>query len=144
MYFTLYTSSASEKCSDQEIANILHTSRQNNLSNSVTGILVYKKPEFLQYLEGPHADVIALYDKIKGDDRHVSIKTVSQGQIESRIFPSWEMGFANEEDLQPLKWKWDLDKLTLFSLAEELDDSMAVIKSFIGAEHLAEKTPSCG
>ena len=142
MYFILYTSNASEKCSSEDIASILEASRRNNPSNSVTGILISKKPEFLQYLEGPEKAVRALYEKIKKDSRHSSIKTVRDGEIEVRVFPNWEMGFAGEEDLQPLKWKWDVDKLTRFSFADELEDSMDVIKSFIGTESLGENTPT--
>ena len=141
MFYILYTSIGSARCSNKEIANILRKSRQNNLSNSVTGVLVYKNPEFLQYLEGPQDAVVSLYEKIKTDDRHVSVQTVSDGEMGSRVFPNWEMGFANEDDLQPLKWKWDLDKLSLFSLVEELEDSMDLIKTFIGTRNLAQKIP---
>ena len=142
MFYVLYTSSVAAKCSQGEIANILKISRRNNLVNSVTGVLVYKEPEFLQFLEGPHDSVTGLYDKIKNDERHGSIRTISDGQIDSRIFPNWEMGFANEDDLRPLKWKWDLDKLSLFSVAEELEDSMDLIRTFIGTGHLGKKFPT--
>ena len=142
MYFILYTSNASEKCLSEDIASILDASRRNNPSNSVTGILIFKKPEFLQYLEGPEEAVRKLYEKIKKDSRHSSIKTVRDGEIEVRVFPDWEMGFAGGDDLQPLKWKWDVDKLTRFSFADELEDSMDVIKSFIGTESLGENTPT--
>ena len=43
MYYILYTSEASENCSEKEISEILKISRKNNQTNSVTGILVYKK-----------------------------------------------------------------------------------------------------
>ena len=142
MYFILYTSNASEMCSSDEINNILEVSRRNNPANLVTGLLIYKKPAFLQYLEGPKGAVTALYEKIKGDSRHFSVKTIKDGEIEARVFPDWEMGFAGEGDLQPLKWKWDVDKLTRFSFANELEDSMDVIKSFVGARSLKENTPT--
>jgi hypothetical protein len=141
MYFILYTSNASEKCSSDDITNILEASRRNNPSNSVTGLLISKKPEFLQYLEGPEKAVKELYEKIKIDKRHLSIKTIKDGDIEARIFPDWEMGFAGEDDLQPLKWKWDVDKLTRFSFADELEDSMDVIKAFVGNKSLETNTP---
>jgi|MDTC01.3.fsa_nt_gb hypothetical protein len=141
MYFILYTSDASEQCSSEDINSILEVSRRNNPSNSVTGLLISKKPEFLQYLEGPEKAVTALYEKIKNDSRHSSVKTIKDGEIEARVFPDWEMGFAGEEDLQPLKWKWDVDKLTRFSFADELEDSMDVIKAFIGTQSLRENTP---
>lgn len=141
MYFILYTSYASEQCSSEDINSILEASRRNNPSNSVTGLLIYKKPGFLQYLEGPEQAVTALYEKIKNDRRHSSIQTVQDGEIDARVFPDWEMGFAGEDDLQPLKWKWDVDKLTRFSFADELEDSMDVIKAFIGAEALGKNIP---
>ena len=141
MFFILYVSKASEQCSDVEIADILHASRKNNSANGVTGILVYKKPEFFQFLEGPEESVAALYEKIKNDTRHELIKTISQGETDDRIFPNWEMGFAGEGDLQPLQWKWDLDKLTLFSLAENMDDSMEVIRAFIDHQPLDKNSP---
>ena len=141
MYFILYTSNASKMCSREEINNILEVSRRNNPSNSVTGLLISKNPEFLQYLEGPEKAVEALYEKIKNDSRHSSVKTIKKGEIEARVFPDWEMGFAGEGDLQPLKWKWDVDKLTRFSFADELEDSMDVLKSFIGADSLRDNTP---
>jgi hypothetical protein len=141
MYFILYTSDASEQCSSEDISSILKVSRRNNPSNLVTGLLIYKKPGFLQYLEGPEQAVKALYEKIKNDKRHASIETIKDGEIDARVFPDWEMGFAGEDDLQPLKWKWDVDKLTRFSFADELEDSMDVIKSFMGADALGKNTP---
>tara|TARA_B100000674_G_scaffold442248_1_gene406463 strand:- start:105 stop:536 length:432 start_codon:yes stop_codon:yes gene_type:complete len=142
MYYILYTSEASENCSEKEISEILKISRKNNQTNSVTGILVYKKPYFLQYLEGPEKTVTSLYEKIKLDDRHIAIKTVNRKKTNERIFPNWEMGFAGEEDLQPLRWKWGLDKLTLFSLAHELDDCMDEIKAFISIKTLGQNFPT--
>ena len=141
MYFILYTSDSSEQCSSEDINSILEVSRRNNPSNSVTGLLIYKKPGFLQYLEGPEQAVTALYEKIKKDRRHASIETIKDGEIDARVFPDWEMGFAGEDDLQPLKWKWDVDKLTRFSFADELEDSMDIIKAFMGADALGKNTP---
>ena len=141
MYFILYTSDISEECSDKDIDNILTVSRRNNPSNLVTGLLIYKNPGFLQYLEGPEQAVKVLYEKIKKDKRHTSIETIKDGEIDARVFPDWEMGFAGHDDLQPLKWKWDVDKLSRFSFANELNDSMDLIRAFIGAESLGENTP---
>ena len=76
------------------------------------------------------------------DDRHIAIKTVDRKKTNERIFPNWEMGFAGEEDLQPLRWKWGLDKLTLFSLAHELDDCMDEIKAFISIKTLGQNFPT--
>ena len=103
MYSILYISKASESCDREAVQRILQSSRQNNPLNSITGILVHKAPQFLQYLEGPKDAVKELYKKIECDDRHNSVKIVSRRKIDFRVFPNWEMGFANEEDLRPLQ-----------------------------------------
>tara|TARA_B100000686_G_scaffold342298_1_gene421175 strand:- start:1177 stop:1608 length:432 start_codon:yes stop_codon:yes gene_type:complete len=142
MYSILYISRASESCDKAAIQQILQSSRQNNQINAITGILIHKSPHFLQYLEGPPEAVGELYEKIESDDRHDSVKVISRSEIDNRIFSNWEMGFASEEDLRPLQWKWELDKLSLFSLANTTDKMMMdVIKLFIGTEKFSNHRP---
>ena len=138
----LYISRASESCDRAAVQSILQSSRKNNPINGITGLLVHKAPQFLQYLEGPNGAIRELYEKIKSDDRHNSVKIISRGEIDVRIFPNWEMGFANEENLRPLQWKWELDKLSLFSLSKTTDKMMMdVIKTFVGAEKVNTNIP---
>ena len=142
MYSILYISRASKNCDKTAVQKILQSSRQNNPINAITGILIHKSPNFLQYLEGPNEAVGELYEKIESDDRHNSVKIISRSEIDSRVFSDWEMGFASEEDLRPLQWKWELDKLSLFSLANTTDKMMMdVIKLFVGAKKFSTNLP---
>ena len=140
--YILYVSKFSDGCHDREIVDILNTSRKNNAKRSVTGILISKDRIFLQYIEGPEAQVAELFEKIKSDKRHWDVKVVHQGSIKDRVFFDWEMGFANEMNMQPLQWKWKLDKLSLFSLAEGADDCLNFVKAFMGTPGLAANSPS--
>ena len=139
--FILYVSEVADHCGDRETTEILKTSRSNNAKNSVTGMLVRKKKEFLQFIEGPAEIVDALYDKIKVDDRHRSVKIVEQGMAEDRVFFDWEMGFADEQNVQPLQWKWQLDKISLFSLADDTTHCLNFVKEFMGMPMLAGNEP---
>ena len=106
--YILYVSEVSDSCGDKETADILRTSRTNNARNAVTGMLVRKNRQFLQYIEGPAQDIEELYTKIERDTRHNSVKIIEEGLAEDRVFYDWEMGFADEHNFQPLQWKWQL------------------------------------
>ena len=141
MFFILYVSKASDACTSRDVADILQTSRQNNPGAAITGILVYKNAEFLQYLEGPEAAVQALYDKIARDDRHEAVRIVDRGVTGERVFPDWSMGFAGEANLGLLQKKWELDKIALFSFAENMDACRNFVRAFIDAPTLGENSP---
>ena len=142
MIFILYLSKASKDCHNSDISDILKISRTNNATKGVTGILVHKNREFLQYIEGPEDIVKPLYVKIANDPRHEGIKTVEEGKIEERVFPNWEMGFANEINFQPLQMKWEMDKLAQFSFAENMSDCMNIVKEFINLPTLGVNFPN--
>ena len=139
--FILYVSEVADQCGDRETTNILKTSRSNNAKRSVTGMLVRKEREFLQFIEGPAEIVDALFDKIKVDDLHRSVKIVEQGIASDRVFFDWEMGFADEKNIQPLQWKWQLDKISLFSLADDAVQCLNFVKAFLGMPKLAGNEP---
>lgn len=140
--FILYVSEVADYCGDVETANILKSSRANNAKNSVTGMLVRKDKQFLQYIEGPERGIDELFIKIERDDRHRSVKIVEEGLAEDRVFFDWDMGFADEQNFQPLQWKWKLDKITMFSLAEDAGNCLEFVKGFMETPNLAGNSPS--
>ena len=139
--YILYVSEVADHCGERETTDILKTSRANNEQNAVTGMLVRKNKQFLQYIEGPSDSIDMLFKKIETDNRHRSVKVVSQGMASDRVFFNWEMAFADERDLQPLQWKWQLDKISLFSLADDGEECLAFIKTFLCVPQLAANTP---
>ena len=104
-------------------------------------MLVRKDKEFLQYIEGPPNSIETLFRKIETDDRHQSVKVVKQGLVSDRVFFNWEMAFADERNFQPLQWKWQLDKISLFSLADDAEDCLTFVKAFLGLPQLAANNP---
>ena len=42
-------------------------------------------------LEGPEVPVCAAYARISQDDRHVGVKELLNGEIQSRLFANWAM-----------------------------------------------------
>lgn len=88
----VYVSVRKKECTDEEIDKILSACKRNNPKLDITGVLLYSKTHFLQYLEGDYKEISGLYEKIKTDNRHKNVVLITTGPIEERTFPSWEMG----------------------------------------------------
>jgi hypothetical protein len=93
MISLVYVSSATRDFSAAELDALLITSRRNNSSDAITGMLVYRDGDFLQILEGPEAAVRATYARIARDPRHGRIMALDESRIETRAFGEWSMGF---------------------------------------------------
>jgi hypothetical protein len=86
--------------SDDELLNLHHFSRKNNLKLEITGMLLYKEGNFMQMLEGEEAQVLELYDKILKDKRHKDIYKIMSGSIKDRNYENWSMGFCNMNKIE--------------------------------------------
>jgi len=100
----IYASIRDKNCSENDIHDILFTSRNKNKLLGITGVLVYSDTMFVQYLEGDRKQVFDLYEKIKKDKRHSEVILVSISSIDNRLFPSWEMG---ERKLKEVDFEFD-------------------------------------
>jgi hypothetical protein len=76
----------------QQLRAILDWSRSYNATHQITGLLLCTEGQFLQLLEGPKAEVCALFASIKNDRRHRRVRLVRERTITSRHFPQWHMG----------------------------------------------------
>jgi len=102
MFFLIYVSSATRLFSDEELVDLLEKARRNNESLGITGMLLYKDGNFMQMLEGPRENVLALMEKIKNDPRHSGVLVMIQEETTKREFDDWAMGFrkiGGEEEM---------------------------------------------
>lgn len=98
MEHIIYVSSAVTPFSEDQLVKLLSISRRNNASLGVSGMLLYKDGNFMQYIEGDAQKTNDLFVKISGDGRHRGIITLARGPIGERLFSDWSMGFRNLED----------------------------------------------
>lgn len=98
LHSVLYVSTAQVLFTPPRLEELLTVSRANNARQQITGLLLYRDGAFMQFLEGPMGEVERLYRKIKTDDRHFAIVTISEGAIPHRLFPDLPMGFHNLRD----------------------------------------------
>lgn len=95
----VYTSSATRQLHTEDLAQILREARERNHRLDVTGMLLYNEGTFLQVLEGDEETVTALYERIKGDERHHRVVTLMNQPAKKRAFGKWMMGFRNLDNL---------------------------------------------
>lgn len=87
----VYTSTASEGVSAAEVFAIIASSARNNPQRDVTGFLVFAGDAFLQFVEGPSAQLDELLGVLKRDPRHRDIAILSRSAVSARTFPGWRM-----------------------------------------------------
>lgn len=113
MYELLYTSVSAKGLNEKELINIQRVSVQNNLAFNVTGMLIYYDREIMQLLEGEEADVKALYQRIKMDERHTLMNVFYQGNIKQRSFGKWSMEAVFLDDEKATKYILDSEEIKI-------------------------------
>lgn len=101
IFYLIYTSKISLRASLRSMTfhDLCHESADNNAKVDITGILCFKQGNFLQYLEGSESTVNQLYETIKTDHRHKSIRLIATGQSPHRLFSHWNMHCINLDKL---------------------------------------------
>jgi hypothetical protein len=78
-----------------DLHELLERTRKSNKEKGITGILLYKKTNFMQVLEGEESVLDALYSKISLDPRHHNVTQLAKERISKREFPDWSMAFRD-------------------------------------------------
>jgi hypothetical protein len=70
---------------------ILETAKKHNSEYDLTGALLFDDLHFIQFLEGPREDVMALFARIERDERHYQVTVIEMTTPPARIFGNWWM-----------------------------------------------------
>jgi hypothetical protein len=96
MHQIVYTSTATEDFSTDDIKQLLLGARRRNRALGVSGILVFHDRTFLQALEGEQRAVNETFARIASDHRHHDIEILHRGPgLDQRLFGDRLMGFAD-------------------------------------------------
>lgn len=97
----VYVSAATRHLEPAELVGIIDVSRRNNARQGINGLLLHHEGNFMQALEGPETQILALVESMKRDPRHDGMIVMVQQAIEKRYFPDWAMGCRNADGLPP-------------------------------------------
>ncbi|MFC4953058.1 BLUF domain-containing protein [Acinetobacter puyangensis] len=80
----------------EDIIDILTVARKFNSENKIYGVLYYADNSFFQCLEGNKSDIESLFESIKKDPRHHSLKHLETTHIEKFSFKKWSMKYVDK------------------------------------------------
>ena len=95
-----YVSTETGTLSAQDMIELLAVAHRVNGERDITGLLLHREKSFYQVLEGDKALVMQTFESIERDTRHTSIDVLFKGDVESREFPDWRMGFLNLDGVE--------------------------------------------
>jgi len=126
---------------DLALSNILKTAQKHNAAANITGTLICREDLYLQLLEGDRANVEALYEKIKRDDRHADATILLQETAAQRLFPMWAMRH------DPAKsWMWTREQVSQGAVeAATRDEVLAIFVRLVAEQpgHLSGIPQTC-
>ena len=139
---SIYASSASPQFHESEIPLLLDAARERNAISGITGMLLYVEGSFFQILEGPDANVVATFDRIKKDPRHQRVTQIIREPIARRQFGEWTMGFSTATVLDLGEITGENDFFTDASCFARLDAGRAkkLLQAFRSGRWRADKT----
>ena len=83
--------STADALSEGQLDAIVAGSVRNNVKTAVSGFLLYNGRNFLQLIEGEHAEIGDLIGVIEADDRHDGLVRLIDEGITTRACPDWAM-----------------------------------------------------
>ena len=83
--------STADALSEEQLNAIVAGSLRNNVKTGVSGFLIYNGRNFLQLIEGEHAEIGALIGVIEADDRHDGLVRLIDEGIKVRSCADWAM-----------------------------------------------------
>lgn len=104
------------------LSGILWRARINNARDNITGALIARADIYIQLLEGPEADVLRTWAKIRQDDRHIDATRKVLRPITTRMFPYWTM-----HDDPADTWLWDQAEVADGAAAAATEDDMLAV-----------------
>ena len=93
----VYRSRAVVPLADIDLYYLLAEARQHNQALGITGLLLYDRGYFFQWVEGADDVLGRVWNAIRADPRHTDIVVLADQQISIRLFEGWHMQFAHRD-----------------------------------------------
>ncbi len=81
-----YRSRAATPLSRKELEDLVAEARTRNSALGITGMLLYDRGQFFQWLEGPPEAIRTIWRSIESDSRHVGIEVLGECTTPVRLF----------------------------------------------------------
>ena len=93
----IYRSRAVAAPSDLDLFYLLAQARKRNDAAELSGLILYDRGVYFQWLEGSNVALGQVWNSIRRDTRHADIMVLADQTIPIRLFESWHMRFAHRD-----------------------------------------------
>jgi Sensors of blue-light using FAD len=90
----LYRSRIVNRIGPLHMLLLVERARRANLEHDITGQLLYFDHSFMQYLEGPAAEISALWRQLQQDPRHYDVELLARYPLAQRQYPGSPLLFS--------------------------------------------------
>lgn len=136
----MYSSTAVNMLSADQLNELLQKSRHKNAHFGVTGCLIYHNGNIIQYLEGSKSSVDFIYGSIVNDDRHRDITLLCNDWVALRAFSDWTMAlrYIPEDKLHDYQSVYDLfeDMMETQTIDMLCKQAKVFFETFLDVSHL--------
>lgn len=87
----IYVSTLRPQVSHESLGELVEKAAAFNKAHDITGLLAVEDRRVCQVLEGPSAEVEALFRSIQRDPRHFGVTELVNAEIDVITFESWGM-----------------------------------------------------
>ncbi|MEO8937340.1 MAG: BLUF domain-containing protein [Burkholderiaceae bacterium] len=128
----VYRSRAVFAESDVDLFYLLAQARERNEFEGITGLLLYDRGHFYQWIEGEAPSLAPVWDSIRRDWRHTDIEVLADREIPFRLFTEWTMQFAHRDKafLRLMDGFVEADPLLLEALHTSPETAPRILASF--------------
>ena len=93
----VYRSRSVTPMTDVDLFYLLAQARKRNASLGLTGLLLYDRGWFFQWIEGDDQALGGVWNRIRADPRHTEVVVFADQPIPVQIFAGWNMRFAHRD-----------------------------------------------
>lgn len=93
----IYRSRAVSPQTDLDLFYLLAHARQRNDALGLSGLIIYDRGFFFQWLEGNNVGLGKVWNSIRRDPRHHDVLVLADQTIPVRLFQDWHMQFAHRD-----------------------------------------------
>ena len=103
----VYRSRAVRSLTTLGLHHLTEAAKSRNRREAVTGVMLYDRGHFFQWLEGPSDSVDRIMESICNDYRHTDIEVISRQAAQTRAFSDWSLMLA-APGLRTRSWLQDV------------------------------------
>ncbi len=95
VYYLCYICSEKVNLKEENLIEMLSSSRKFNKDNNITGLLLYFEGHLVEFMEGDKEVIKEHFKKVSINSKYKSVFKITESNTEKRKFTNWTMSFPS-------------------------------------------------